>query len=73
MMIELDLDTKLALLQKHTLMKINEILNENFLYGQIGFVSKWLLDPNHCWKQNLVDECLVLISEYKQRKKELLS
>lgn len=71
MNIELDLYTKLTLLEKHTLMKINDILNTNFLLGQILTVDDFLRGET-TWKDNLVDKCLILLDEYKTRKLEFI-
>ena len=63
----LDKDTQLTLLHKHTLMKVNDVLDEYFQFGQIKFVDKWIRDPNNKWKQERVDKAIKLLDEYKQR------
>jgi len=68
--IKLDKETQLALLQKHTLMKINDILDQNFLLGQIFMVEEQLLTKNS-WIDNLVKESLDLIDAYKIKRQEL--
>ena len=63
----LDKDTQLALLHKHTLMKVNDELDENFQFGQIMFVDKLVRDPNNKWKQERLDKAIKLLNEYKHR------
>ena len=70
MYVKLDKETQLALLQKHTLMKINDILDQNFFLGQIFMVEEQLLNKNP-WKDNLVKESLDLIDAYKIKRQEL--
>jgi len=67
----LDKDTKFILLHKHQLMKINDALDENFQYGQIGCVAKWLKDPNNKWKQPRVDEAIKILDEYYKRRTDI--
>lgn len=68
---ELDKDTQLGLLHKHTLMKINDVLDENFQFGEIMFVDKYVRDPNNKWKQERVDKAIKLLDEYKQRRETI--
>ena len=67
----LDKDTQLALLHKHTLMKINDELDENFQFGQILWVDEWVRNPNNKWKQERVDNAIRLLDEYKQRRETI--
>lgn len=67
----LDKDTQLALLHKHTLMKINDELGENFQFGQILWVDEWVRNPNNKWKQERVDKAIRLLDEYKQRRETI--
>lgn len=65
---ELDNSQKLSILQKHALGELNDILDENFQYGQIGFVKKWIYDPNNQWKQDRVDKAKNVITLYEEKK-----
>ena len=69
----LDRDTQLAFLHKHILMKVNDELDENFQFGQIIFVDKWVREPNNKWKQEKVDKAIKLLDEYKQRRETIKS
>lgn len=68
---ELDISTKLGILQKHTLMKINDELGENFQFGQILWVDEWVRNPNNKWKQERVDRAIKILDKYIERKKNL--
>lgn len=67
----LDKYTQLTLLHKHTLMKINDELDENFQFGQILWVDEWVKNPNNKWKQERVDKAIRLLDEYKQRRETI--
>jgi len=68
---KLDKSIQLDLLHKRTLMKINDVLDENFQFGEILFVDEWVRDPNNKWKQERVDNAIKLLDEYKQRRETI--
>lgn len=67
----LDKDTQLALLHKHTLMKVNDELDENYQFGQILFVDELVRNANNKWKRERVDKAIKLLDEYKQRRETI--
>ena len=68
----LDLDTKISLLERNTIGQINDVLDEYFQLGQLRFIDKWVRDPNNKWKQERVDKAINLLDEYREKRANLI-
>jgi hypothetical protein len=67
----LDNETKRQLWHKHTLIKINDLLDENFLYGDIQRVDALVRTPDNKWNQHRVDKAIRILDEYNENLKGL--
>lgn len=70
---ELDKDTKLDLLQKSTLWKINDVLDENYPFGSILFIDDFVRHPDAKWKQYRIDKAIELLDAYKERRTRIIN
>lgn len=66
MKLKIDYDTELSLINKYALCQINDILDENMLLFSSNFESI-LHNPNNKWKQNRVDEAIIIFNKYKKQ------
>ena len=68
---ELYKDTKYAILHKHTIGKLNDMLDENFMYGDMVHIEEAVRNPNNKWKQCRVDGAIKILDEYKQKQEQI--
>ncbi len=72
-MMDLDINTKLDILQKRTLCELNDVLEENYQFGDLKWVEQMILNPDNKWKQHHVDKAILILKKSKDKAKLVFS